>query len=90
MKKVLASAVLAVLLGVGVMLVPHRLFIGETTEEEARTSPETLSRDTAEMHGLPPASRLDVLFLVFMLALSFVIALSVMRYSSKKTALQHL
>jgi hypothetical protein len=86
LKKILASIVLAVLLGVGVMLLPYHLLNDKIVEEGPYLRP-AISGGIAERYGLSSALYPDVLFIAFMLALSFIIAFGVMRYSLEKIAL---
>jgi hypothetical protein len=85
LKKILASTVLAVLLGISVMLLPYHMLNDKIVEEEPHLRP-TIGEDTAETYGLTSASYPDVSFIAFMLVLSFIIAFGVMRYSLKNVA----
>jgi len=101
MKKVLAYTFAAVLLGVVTMLAPFALFVGEMATSkmntEAGRSYTPLSDFdmqktpllTEQAYGITPAIYpVDFLFIAFMLTLSLVIALGVMRYSKRRTALR--
>ena len=92
MKKILAYTFVAVLLGVVTMLAPFALFIREmdTQSEPFHPSPaeymQTKSAETERTYGITPVTYpLDVLFIAFMLTLSLVIALGVMRHFMRKT-----
>lgn len=93
MKKILAYILAAVLLGTVTMMAPFGLFTGkidEKYEDLSLTSAEDTRNYSAkleETYGLSPATYpLDTLYIVFMLASSFAVALGVMRYSMKKVA----
>lgn len=98
MKKILAYASVAVLLGVVTMLAPFALFVSEmgSIEMDAQAErsyplePQFMQKapsKTEQAYGIPPATYpQDVLFIAFMLTLSLVLALGVMRHSVKKTA----
>lgn len=81
MKKILAYTLVAVLLGVVTMLAPLALF-GPSPAEYMQTK----SAETERTYGITPETYpLDVLFIAFMLTLSLVIALGVMRHFKRKT-----
>ena len=92
-KKILVYTFAAVLFGVVTTLAPYALFVSEmdTQAEPFFTSstPEnmrTMSSKTEQTQGITPATYpLDVLFIAFMLTLSLVIALGVMRRFMRKT-----
>ena len=97
MKKILAYTLVAVLLGVVTMLAPFALFVSETDTSEMDTQAErsylpTLGfmqkapSRTEKTYGITPATYPpDFLFIAFMLTLSLVIALGVMRHFKRKT-----
>ncbi len=101
MKKMLAYACVAVLLGTVMMLGPFALFAGETgtiSERDGQVeplflTPESLqksSSETEQMQGIAPASfSPDIVFIVTMFALSFAIASGFMRYAVRKTTTFH-
>jgi len=97
MKKILAYTFVAVLLGIGMMLAPFALFVGEIDTGEVNTEAGRSYTATSDFdmqktpllieqaYGITPAIYpMDVLFIAFMLTLSLVIALGVMRYSRGK------
>lgn len=78
MKKILAYALVAVLLGVAAMLFPFALFEGER-DMQARLS------ETEQAYGITSAVYpQDVLFIAFLLGISLVIALGVARHFMRK------
>ena len=97
MKKILAYTLVAVLLGVVTMLAPFALFVSEIETNDMDTQAEqffsptpenmrTMPSKTEQTQGITPATYpLDVLFIAFMLTLSLVIALGVMRRFMRKT-----
>jgi len=97
MKKILGYALVAVLLGVVTMLSPFSLFVNEIdisevdTQDEQFNSPtpenmRTLSTETEQTRGITSIAFFpDILFIAFMLTLSLVIALGVMRHFRRKT-----
>ncbi|MDH5782985.1 MAG: hypothetical protein OEZ35_04905 [Candidatus Bathyarchaeota archaeon] len=98
MKKVLAYTLVAVLLGVVTMLAPFSLFVSEMDTNEMDTqaepfysSPEytqRMSSKTEQTRGITSATcSPDLLFIAFMLVLSFVTAFGVMRHFMRKTIL---
>ena len=97
MKKILAYTLVAVLLGAVTMLAPFALFVSEMNIGEMDTPAEPFysspaefmkarSSETEQIQGIAPATYPpDFLFIAFMLTLSLVIALGVMRYFKRKT-----
>jgi len=99
MKKFLAYTLVAVFLGVVAMLAPFALFVSEidisemdTLAEPFYSSPaeytQRMSSKTEQTRGITAATcSPDILFIAFMLVLSFVIAFGVMRHFMRKTIL---
>jgi len=97
MKKILGYALVAVLLGVVTMLAPFSLFVNEIdisevdTQDEQFNSPtpeytRTLSTETEQTRGITSVTfSPDILFIAFMLTLSLVIAVGIMRHFRRKT-----
>lgn len=98
MKRILAYTFVAVLLGVVTILAPFALFVSEMDTSEMDTfgepfftspTPEntrTMSSKTEQTQGITSATYFpDILFIAFMLTLSLVTALGVMRYFMRKT-----
>ncbi len=92
MKKILAYILIAVLLGIVAMLAPFALFVSEmdTQAEPFFSSPseymKTRSSETEQTYEITSATYSpDILFVVFMLTLSFVISLGVRRHFMRKT-----
>ena len=80
-KKILVYTFAAVLFGVVTMLAPLALFRPSPAENM-----QTKSAETERTYGITPVTYpLDVLFIAFMLTLSLVIALGVMRRFMRKT-----
>lgn len=92
MKEILMYSSLAILLGVATMLAPLALYVSEMDMETepffASANPEdmrTMSSKNEQTQGITSAAYpVDVLFIAFVLALSFAMALGVMRYSMRK------
>lgn len=101
MKKMLAYACVAVLLGTVTMLAPFALFASETgiiSEGDRQFEPSLLSpqnrqkafSETEQLQGITPASfSPEIVFIIIMLALSLVTALGFMRYAASKTTTFH-
>ena len=99
MKKILAYALVAVLLGVVTMLAPFSLFVSEmdTSEMDTQAVPfynspaeylKTRSSETEQTYGITAATYSpDILFIASMLTLSLVIAFGVRRHFMRKAIL---
>ena len=92
MKRILAYTLVAVLLGAVTMLAPFALFVSEINMQAGQfyfPTPEymrTMSSKTEQTYGNTPATYSpDILFIAFMLTLSLVTALGVMRHFMRKT-----
>lgn len=100
MKRILAYTLVAVLLGVVTMLAPFALFISEMGTDQLDTSrmdtqPETFYSSenmqnapskTEQTQGIQPVTHpTDTVFIVFLSAFSFVVALGVTSYFKRKT-----
>jgi len=92
MKRILAYTLVAVLLGVGSMLAPFALFVSEMDTQAERFHPfpaeytQAMSSKTEQTRGIPSATlSSEIPFIAFMLTISLVIALGVMRHFKRKT-----